>query len=441
MGSAMTLVKPLAELNHTDLPLAGGKGAHLGDLIHAGLPVPAGFCVITDAYCAFVEANGLRPHILDALRDVQPDNPQSLEAASAAIRALFDEGRVPDDIVDAIARAYGAFGESVAVAVRSSATAEDLPDLSFAGQQDTYLNIVGGESVLRHVVRCWSSLWTARAIGYRSRNHIPQDEVALAVVVQEMVPSEASGVLFTANPLTGARTETVIDATLGLGEALVSGMVEPDHYVVNTTDGRIASKTLGAKALSIRGEAGGGTTTVQEDASDRQALPDPQIVELTRLGQHAAQYFGMPQDIDWAWADGRLTVLQSRAVTSLYPLPENVSPESLEVLVSLGALQGMLDPITRLGQDLFTGLVVGVAQRFGASVTLDSQRVFLRAGERLFINFTGLFRYPFGRRFLSVFIYAADPTSVDVVRRLMDNPRLALHPGGMRLRTRLRIAR
>ncbi len=441
----MSVVTPLAELDRTDLLLAGGKGAHLGALIRAGLPVPPGFCVTTAGYRAFVETNGLQPEILAALRDVQPDQPESLEAASARVRALFEAGHIPDDIATEIRQAYAGLtdysGQPRPVAVRSSATAEDLPDLSFAGQQDTYLNVVGEESLLRHVVRCWASLWTARAIGYRSRNQIPQAEAALAVVVQEMAPADASGVLFTANPLTGLRSETVIDATLGLGEALVSGLVEPDHYGVDAAQGRILSKTLGAKALSIRGEAGGGTRTVEENASVQQALPDAQIVELARLGQQAARHFGMPQDMEWAWGEGRLVVLQSRAITSLYPLPEGAAAEPLLALVSVGAVQGMLDPFTPLGQDLFAGLVVGVARRFGVSLTPETQRVFLKAGERLFINVTGLFRHSTGRQFLQLFLYAADPASSDVVRRLLDDPRLAVRPGRMKLRTRLRLTR
>jgi rifampicin phosphotransferase len=438
----MSYVKPLAELNRTDLPLAGGKGANLGALINAGMPVPPGFCITTDAYRAFVAANELQPRILDLLRDLQPDSPDALEAASAAIRVLFEVGSVPDNIAAGVRSAYTALDQhDTPVAVRSSATAEDLPDLSFAGQQDTYLNVVGAASVLDHMVRCWASLWTARAIGYRSRNHIPQDEVALAVVVQQMIQSEASGVLFTANPLTGARHETVIDATIGLGEALVSGLVEPDHIVLDTAHGRILSKTLGAKALAIRGDAGGGTSTIEGDASQQQAISDEHSIALARLGEQAAAHFGLPQDMEWALADGKLYVLQSRAITSLYPLPENTSPDPLEVMVSFGALQGMLDPITPLGQDVFRAIVVGVGQRFGMQLTVDTQRTFRLAGERFFLNMTGLFRSHEGRQLLGVMAYAGDPASADTVRRLLDDPRFAVRPGGMRLSTRLRLMR
>ncbi len=291
----MQFVKSLSERSATDLNLAGGKGANLGALLGAGLPVPPGFCITTEGYRAFVEANGLQPDILRLSGLVQIDDPASLESTSAQIRALFTAGQIPDELAMEIRSTYAALGDSSsAVAVRSSATAEDLPDMSFAGQQDTYLNIVGQAAVLDAVKRCWASLWTARAIGYRAHNDIPQDQVALAVVVQQMVPSEASGVLFTANPLTGKRTETVIDATLGLGEALVSGQVDPDHYVVDTTRGQIVEKTLGAKALSIRSQTGGGTVTTYEAAQNVQALPDAQILELAGLGRRAEDFFKTP---------------------------------------------------------------------------------------------------------------------------------------------------
>ncbi|MBN1313507.1 MAG: hypothetical protein JXB30_19025, partial [Anaerolineae bacterium] len=309
----MSSITPLSKLEHSSLPLAGGKGANLGALLQAGFPVPPGFCITTDAYRAFVEANHLQREILQTCQDLQADDPAALEAASNTIRGRFAAGQIPVDVANKARQAYVDLNrqsatdnrQSIPVAVRSSATAEDLPDMSFAGQQDTYLNIIGEDALLQAVIDCWSSLWTARAIGYRARNGIPQDDVALAVIVQQMVPSEVSGVLFTANPLTGKRAEIVIDATLGLGEALVSGQVEPDHYVVDGES--IIDKTLGAKSLSIRGQSGGGTQTVPEEASTQQALPDAAIMELASLGRRIEQAFGAPQDIEWAWAEGRLS--------------------------------------------------------------------------------------------------------------------------------------
>ena len=362
----MTSIKLLQDLDKTDLLIAGGKGANLGALIQAGLPVPPGFCVITPAYRSFVEMNKLEMEIHKILEATRMDDPASLEKASDSIRACFQRGEMSAALADEIRQAYANLHNPPGpVAVRSSATAEDLPDLSFAGQQDTYLNILGEAALLDAVIRCWASLWTARAIGYRARNQISHDEVALAVIVQQMVQSEASGVLFTANPLTGKRSETVIDATLGLGEALVSGQVEPDHYMVANSGEKILSKTLGAKGLSIQGQSGGGTVTLHHSAADRQALPDEQILALARLGQQAQTYFGSPQDMEWAWAEGRLYVVQSRPVTSLYPLPKGSAEQPLEVFLFFGAWQGMLDPFTPIGQDAFSMLVVEIGKLLG----------------------------------------------------------------------------
>ncbi len=442
----MRYIKYLSELGQTDLLLAGGKGANLGALIRAGMPVPSGFCVTTDGYRAFVEANHLGAEILHQSASVQENDLASMETASSHIRALFAAGQIPPDIASEICSAYAALDpqseiahQPLAVAVRSSATAEDLPDMSFAGQQDTYLNILGSESLLQAVARCWGSLWTARAIGYRVRNGISHEDVALAVVVQSMLPSEASGVLFTANPLTGKRSEMVIDATLGLGEALVSGQVEPDHYVVN--GGRILSKMLGAKALSIRGQSGGGTITLAESAAERQALPDAQIIELAELGQRVEQLFKTPQDIEWAWAGGRMYLVQSRPITSLYPLPEGMAETPLEVLFSFGVWQGMLDPFTPLGRDSMGGLIAGMAGQPGHPVTMQTQRVFLAAGERLFVNIGSLICHPLGRRILGAFIASIDPATSTVLETLFADPRLAIQGGRMRWQTALRLAR
>ncbi len=422
----MQYTQSLTELNRSDLPIAGGKGANLGALIQAGLPVPPGFCVITPAYRAFVEANKLEVEIRQILDATRMDDPAALEAASDSIRACFQRGELPPALADEIRGAYVRLQSTPGpVAVRSSATAEDLPDLSFAGQQDTYLNILGEPALLDAVIRCWASLWTARAIGYRARNQISHDEVALAVVVQQMVQSESAGVLFTANPLTGKRSETVIDATLGLGEALVSGQVEPDHYVVAGSGEKILHKTLGAKALSIQGQAGGGTLTHHHSAAERQALPDEQILALARLGQQAQTFFGSPQDMEWAWADGNLYVVQSRPVTSLFPLPAGVKDEPVEVLLSFGVWQGMLDPYTPLGQDVFSLLVSGMGQLFGQKINAREQRAILSAGERLFVNLTGLLSNPIGRKVVSIFIGAIDPVSGAILAELLKEARFS----------------
>lgn len=428
----MTFIRPLATLSPADLPVAGGKGANLGALIAAGLPVPDGFVITTAAYRAFVAANSLAAAIQAELTAGPLDRPPALEAASAAIRQHFLAGEIPADLAAAILAAYAGLGSppsghlpsgSRPAAIRSSATAEDLPDLSFAGQQDTYLNVTGAPAVLEAVKGCWASLWTARAIAYRGRNAIPHDEVALAVVVQRMVPSEVSGVLFTADPLSGRRTQTVIDATFGLGEALVAGQVEPDHYVVENATGHILAKTLGAKARAVVGAVGGGTLwQTDEGAAARQALTDDQIVALHRLGQQAAAAFGASQDVEWALAGGRLAILQSRPITSLYPLPAGLAGDGRETLFSFGSWQGMLDPYTPLGQDMFPNLVVGIARLFGARLSVAEQRIMLVAGERLYVSIGPALANPTGRMIVDVFIQSVDPVAYQVLQSLKTGP-------------------
>ncbi len=438
----MPTILPLDSPDAT-LTNAGGKAQNLAKLARAGLPVPPGFVVTTAAYQAFVVSNGLQDFILSTLAATDTNNPVTLEAASAAIRARFSGVSVDSDLADPLVAAYHTLAETsglrltpyglrltpygLPVAVRSSATAEDLPDFSFAGQQDTFLNVVGDQALLDAVVRCWSSLWTARAIAYRARNSIPQDGVALAVVVQAMVESEASGVLFTANPLTGKRSEVVIDATLGLGEALVSGQVEPDHLVVDVDAGLIVSKTLGAKALAIHSQASGGTATVRLDAVGRQALPDAASLELAHLGKRVERelYAGQPQDVEWAWTEDRLFLLQSRAITSLYPLPAGMPPEPLQFLFSVNHVQGMLDPFTPLGADALIRALVALARLFDREFTPQSQREVVVAGERLYANITPALRHALGRKLARGIFGAVEPGVGQALAGLWDEPAFA----------------
>jgi len=411
------------------LALAGGKGMNLASLARAGFPVPPGFIITTDAYRAYVAANQIQDRLLAHVKTLAPDDPVALDAASGEIAALFEKGRVPDEIASAIASAYRDLA-SPPVAVRSSATAEDLPGLSFAGQQDTYLNIISGEAVLDAVKKCWASLWTARAIGYRARNHLPPDEVTLAVIVQQMIASESSGVLFTANPLTGRRAEMVIDASFGLGEAIVSGQVEPDHYVIDSSTWTITDRKLGAKGLAILPRAGGGTDHVQRQAASQQALPDAQIIELTRLAGRVAEHFGSPQDIEWAWANGQLYLLQSRPITSLYPLPEiTVPPDTLGLYFNFSSIQGVMGPLTPLGREVLRRLIGGLLQRV-LGLKINLREFFVDAGERLFINFTEPVRHPQLRGLILAVLERADPPALQVVHHLIETGRLPLKREG-----------
>lgn len=428
----MNAVLPLGSADAV-LATAGGKGANLARLLAAGLPVPRGFLLPVSAYGSFVAANGLANVIAAALNALDAADPLALETASANIRAAFAAGSLAPALRAALAEAYRRLGEPP-VAVRSSATAEDLPELSFAGQQDTYLNVRGVEPLLGAVVGCWSSLWTARAIGYRARNGIEQGDVALAVVVQAMVPALASGVLFTANPLTGRRSETVIDATLGLGEALVSGLVEPDRYVVDAARGAILHKTLGAKGTVITGRAAGGTVTEHGDHRGRQAIEDAVIIDLAALGSRVQDLYSYPQDIEWAWDGDQLFLLQARPITSLFPLPEGMPAEPLQAMFAFSAVQGVFEPFTPLGQDVIKLVLSGARRVFGLNPDFGRQTTVVSAGERLYINCTPVLSNRIGREVLPEVIRSIDPGVAQAFAAIIADPRLAptgavLQPG------------
>ncbi len=421
-----------------DLETVGGKGANLARLTRTGFPVPPGFIITTDAYHAFTTENRLQDTIVPAVTGLEADDPIRLESISSEIRAAFSAGQMPSETESAIRMAYRNLGRP-AVAVRSSATTEDLPDLSFAGQQDTYLNILGKDPLLNAVINCWSSLWTARAIGYRIRNGINHDEASLAVVVQEMVQSDISGVLFTANPLTGLLSESVIDATFGLGEALVSGQVEPDHFVVDALTGAILNKTVGEKKLSIRGKKTGGLEEIEGRALAQQSLSDCQIKQLAVLGQQVQNEFGSAQDIEWAFSDDNLFLLQSRPVTSLFPVPE-VSFDPLLVWISFGAIQGLLEPMTPLGRDTIRYMAAGAGGMFGIKLKPQEVTGLASAGERLWIRVSDFLRHPIGHRPFKSGIAFVEPSVALILNSLPADPRLGIGTGKLRLNTLTRLA-
>ena len=298
----MIFIKQFGEVGRDDIDEAGGKGANLGELAHVGLPVPPGFVVVTGAYRAYVAEHQLAEEI--AVLAAPKDDPAGYDDASAQIRALFGN-ELSDSLQAGIAEAYAALGEDVPVAVRSSATAEDLPEASFAGQQDTYLNVRGLEDLLLAVRDCWASLWTARAMAYRARQGIDPAAVSLAVVVQQMVDAEAAGVMFTANPGNGRRDETVISAAWGLGESVVSGSVNTDNVVVHTPDGAVLSNEIADKAvMTVYAEQRTQEVPVPADQRLRPLLTEAEAAELAAYGTRIENHFGAPQDIEWARADG-----------------------------------------------------------------------------------------------------------------------------------------
>lgn len=299
------------------LQLVGGKGASLARMAAAGLPVPPGFCVTTAAYRRFVEENHIGEKILAAA--AQADLPAIREEKSAQIQSLIEGGTLPNDIADAIRGHYEAFGADVAVAVRSSATAEDLPEMSFAGQMETYLNVHGEAKVLKMVKRCWASLWTARAISYRARNGVAHEDVNIAVVVQKLVLADAAGILFTANSLTGARDQVVINASWGLGEAVVSGRVTPDTIVVGKLQKKIIEQQISQKdVMTVRTPEGTHEQPLQSSQRSQAVLRSAQVSELVRIGLKVEDLYGVPMDIEWALARGRFFLVQARPITKLH---------------------------------------------------------------------------------------------------------------------------
>ncbi len=323
------LVAPLTYFERGSLALAGGKGANLGELIKAGFDVPPGFVITTTAYDLLLQTNGMQATIQEMLASLQIENPASVTGVSQRIRNTIQHASISDPVVDEVLKAYRQ-QDGGPVAVRSSATAEDLPEAAFAGQQETFLNVIGEQALLDSIRACWASLWSERAILYRAHQNVDQVFVKLAVVVQKMVPADVAGVMFTANPVSGARDELVIDASLGLGEAVVGGLVTPDHFIVNKRRSRIKEHRAGRTEVIIHPKAGGGTEqVVPTDKNTGAALSSYAVQNLSKLGKQIERHYGTPQDIEWAWIKngtkaGKFLILQARPMTAL-PNPLKVT--------------------------------------------------------------------------------------------------------------------
>ena len=339
--------KSFEAISKNDIALVGGKGANLGEMAGAGFPVPPGFCVTTDAYHAFIEP--FSAQIYTPLEGLDPVDLNSIRAAGATVRALMAEHDLPTPVAKAIVKSWKDAGQKHAYAVRSSATAEDLPTASFAGQQDTYLNVIGEAAILTHVKSCFISLFTDRAILYRIQNGFPHELVALSAVVQRMVMPDVSGILFTADPISENRHICSIDASFGLGEALVSGLVSADLYRVDKRSNEILTRQIAEKKIAIQPLKKGGTETVDLPAAEqsRIALTDAQVKALSDIGAAIEAHYGTPQDIEWALEGDEIFITQSRPITSLYPLAK-APDDALHVYLSLSHLQVMTDPMPEL---------------------------------------------------------------------------------------------
>ena len=346
-----TLVLRFQEIDSLDLSRVGGKGANLGALAREGLPVPPGFCVTTDSFREFVRHV---PDLSNRLAELSGEN--EIRETARAIRARLEATPIPKTLEAAIVEGWERLGVEHAYAVRSSATAEDLPDASFAGQQDTYLNVVGRDALLEKVRACWASLYTERAILYREQHAIQHADVALSVVVQRMVRAEKSGILFTADPITGHRNVATIDAGFGLGEALVSGLISADLVKADKRSGKVTSLTVGNKKLAILPVEGGGTVAqpLPEDRRRARVLDDSEVKQLVDLGRRIEELQGSPQDIEWCIEDDEVFVVQARPITTLYPLLEpSFEDDSLHACLSFSHFQVMTDAMPLMATSLW----------------------------------------------------------------------------------------
>jgi phosphoenolpyruvate synthase/pyruvate phosphate dikinase len=393
------------DIDHTQVRLVGGKGAHLGELSRIeGIPVPAGFCVTTESFRRIMDDAPTIGEQLDRLSRLSPDDRVAIGALSAEIRRTIQEIAIPAELSAPITRSVARLGEQAAYAVRSSATAEDLPTASFAGQQDTYLNVVGPAAILDHVSRCWASLYTERAVAYRLRNGFDHRQVRMAVVVQRMVFPKVAGILFTADPVTSNRKVATVEASFGLGEALVSGRVNPDVYRLR--NGEIVAKVVATKQLAVLASPEGGTheVTIEPERRDQPALTDAQAVQLALLGRRIEAHFGHPQDIEWCLDDDGFQVVQGRPITTLFPIPA-AGEGGNRLYISVGHAQMMTDAMKPLGLSFWQ---------------LTTPRPMHVAGGRLFVDVASDLASPASRAGLLETFGKSDPLVGTALEAIVD---------------------
>ncbi|QPV62560.1 pyruvate, phosphate dikinase [Halosimplex litoreum] len=433
MSQVSTL--PLTAERATDGELTGGKAANLARLAGAGLPVPDGFCVTTAAYHDAVDGTAV-PDLVDRLDGLEPGEPDAADLGER-LRSAIREAPVSERVRAAVTEQLSAFPADAAFAVRSSATAEDLPGASFAGQHETVLDVSGPEAVVAAVRACQASLFTDRAIAYRARNGIDHGEVSMAVVVQEMVDADASGIAFTADPVTGTRTVTTIDAGYGLGEAQVGGRVTADTVRVDERSGEILDYRVGEPEQAVRPTGGGGTerVPVSEADSTGRVLTDDQVLTLAAYGDRIESLFDEPQDVEWALADGRFHVLQARPVTALFPVPDGAPTDELRVYYSFGHRQGMPDAMPPFVLDYWRRLTDEVTAQFGIPGRFGAE-----AGGRLYIDITPYLARPRLRDLLFDRFEAIDEPMVADLRDLLDERADELPPVETDAVSRIRTA-
>ncbi len=411
-------VLPFTAIDAKDLPRVGGKGANLGEMTQAGFLVPAGFCVTTTAFQQFMAGCVDAADLYMVLAAVNADELEGVRRVGEHVRSTLTQTPIPDDVVEAILVAWREQGTDQSYAVRSSATAEDLPNASFAGQQDTYLNVQGADDLLESVRQCWISLFTDRAIIYRVQNNFDHREVLLSVVVQRMVLPEVSGILFTADPVSGHRHIATIDASYGLGEALVSGLVSADLYKVDKRTLHEIEANIADKQIAIRPLSDGGTTQEQLNEPERSArvLSSPQVKALAEIGTRIETHYGQPQDIEWALAKDKIYIVQSRPITSLYPLPDPApTDDERHIYLSFSHAQVMTDPMPPLALSIWQQTFP-----FGRDMNLltDYNPYMITAGGRLYIDVTAMLHHKISRQLVLTFLENVDPFIVQTLREI-----------------------
>jgi rifampicin phosphotransferase len=392
------------DIDKAKIMVVGGKGANLGEISKVkGIRVPEGFCISTEAFKRTIGETPSIDGLLDQLSLLKAEDRNKISGLSGEIRRLIERTAIREDVREEVARHLSRLGEENAYAVRSSATAEDLPTASFAGQQDTYLNVIGKQAILKHISKCWASLYTERAVTYRIQNGFDHRQVHLAVVVQKMIFPQAAGILFTADPFTSNRKVSSIDASFGLGEALVSGLVNADVYKVR--NGKVIAKKISTKKLAVFASQDGGTTEqeIEPERQNAQALTDEQILQLEHMGRKIEEHFDHPQDIEWCLVDGTFYIVQSRPITTLFPIPEANDQEN-HVYVSVGHQQMMTDPLKPLGLSFF---------RLTAARPMDT------AGGRLFVDITQDLASPAKRDIIVNVLGKSDPLIRDALMTIL----------------------
>ncbi|WP_028775844.1 phosphoenolpyruvate synthase [Shimazuella kribbensis] len=411
-----------SEVDASKIEEVGGKGANLGVLGEADFPVPPGFCVTTSAYRAVIKSSIEMDKLLTQCEKINVNNLEELKETGEKIRDHIKSLHIPRFVIQEILEAWQSVGENYSYAVRSSATAEDLPSASFAGQQDTFLNVQGEKELLEAIRNCWASLFTDRAIAYRVKNDFDHRHVFLSVVVQRMVQPEISGIMFTAEPVNGNRLVTSIDASFGLGEALVSGLVTADLYKVKHD--KVISKKIASKKIMIESLADGGTkkSTVPKEKQDVQVLTNEQILALSKLGKQIEKHFGFPQDIEFCIENGKIFVVQSRPITSLYPMPQ-IEADPLRVMLSFGHIQMMTEPMKPLGISVFRTLFP-----FGKPDGSFETNFLIPAGGRLFVDPSDILRFRLARKVIPKILSNMDSTMSLALQEVIHRPAFTTVP-------------